>query len=331
MSELEKQELELELGQVIRINAPSNTDLHNKNLFIEYLDETKIKLLDPEKDTPIVIGINLGVFNDESIESIEVLYTPEEKGYARQNNLIVGRDISIRFGGKIPLILNGEITNIENDQIEIKEYLTNKKLYIDFKYQGLPENLNIISIEDFDRPGKLDTQVTIKSQKRDIEEQDDDEVDLEIDEDELDDLELNYDEMENMNDFEELIISADELIFDKEKVEKITQMVEVKEEHRRYSVEQQTNDLLDDLLSEVVSTERTPALLNNINTIITRFKDLRLEYSKYNEDGTVSNINKKYDEKEHKAIIHDLIEFKKNIHWLLPIVRNKKIIRCCCF
>ena len=32
----------------------------------------------------------------------------------------------------------------------------------------------------------------------------------------LDDLELNYDEMENMDDFEELIISADELIFDKE-------------------------------------------------------------------------------------------------------------------
>ena len=32
MSELEKQELELELGQVIRFNAPSNTELHNKNL-----------------------------------------------------------------------------------------------------------------------------------------------------------------------------------------------------------------------------------------------------------------------------------------------------------
>ena len=148
MSELEKQELELELGQVIRFNAPSNTELHNKNLFIEYLDETKIKLLDPEKESPIVIGINLGIFNDESIESIEILYTPEEKGYARQNNLIVGRDISVHFGGKIPLILNGEITNIENDQIEIKEYLTNKKLYIDFKYQGLPEKLNIVSIED---------------------------------------------------------------------------------------------------------------------------------------------------------------------------------------
>ncbi len=322
MSELEKQELELELGQVIRFNAPSNAELHNKNLFIEYLDETKIKLLDPEKESPIVIGINMGIFNDESIESIEILYTPEEKGYARQNNLIVGRDISIRFGGKIPLILNGEITNIENDQIEIKEYLTNKKLYIDFKYQGLPENLNIISIEDFDRPGKLDMETSIKSQKRDIE--DVDEADLEIDEDELDDLELNYDEMENMNDYEELIISADELIFDKDKVEKITQMVEVKEEHRRYSVEQQTNDLLDDLLSEVVSTDRTPALLNKINTIITRFKDLRLEYSNYNEDGTVSNINKKYGEKEHKAIIHDLLEFKKNIHWLLPIVKNKK-------
>ena len=133
MSELEKQEFELELGQVIRVNAPSNTELHNKNLFIEYLDETKIKLLDPEKDVPIILGMNAGVLNDESIESIEILYTPEEKGYARQNNLIVGRDISIRFGGAVPIILNGEITNTDNDQIEITEYLTNKKLYIDFK------------------------------------------------------------------------------------------------------------------------------------------------------------------------------------------------------
>jgi len=322
MSELEKQELVLELGQVIKFNAPSNTELHNKNLFIEYLDETKIKLLDPEKDVPIIIGMNVGVLNDESIESIVILYTPEEKGYARQNNLIVGRDISIHFGGAVPIILNGEVTNTENDQIEITEYLTNKKLYIDFKYQGLPENLNIISIEDFEKPNKLDTSVTIESKKRDIENIGD--VDLEIDEDELDDLELNYDEMENMDDFEELIISADELIFDKDKVEKITQMVEVKEEHRRYSIEQQTNDLLDDLLSELVTTDRTPAVLNNINTIITRFKDLRLEYSKYNEDGTVSNINKKYDDKEHKAIILDLLEFKKNIPWLLPIVKNKK-------
>ena len=30
MSELEKQELELELGQVIRFNEPSNTELLNK-------------------------------------------------------------------------------------------------------------------------------------------------------------------------------------------------------------------------------------------------------------------------------------------------------------
>lgn len=323
MSELEKQELVLELGQVVKFNAPSNTELHNKNLFIEYLDETKIKLLDIEKDTPIILGINMGILNDESIESIVILYTPEEKGYARQNNLIVGRDISIHFGGAVPLILNGEITNIENDQIEIKEYLTNKKLYIDFKYQGLPENLNIISIEDFDKPGKIDISVTIESEKRDNQDIVGD-GDLEIDEDELDDLELNYDEMENMDNFEELIISADELIFDKDKVEKITQMIDVKEEHRRFSIEQQTNDLLDDLLSELVTTDRTPAILNDINTIITRFKDLRLEYSKYNEDGTVSNINKKYDNKEHKAIILDLLEFKKNIKWLLPIVKNKK-------
>ena len=75
MSELEKQELVLELGQVVKFIAPSNTELHNKNLFIEYLDETKIKLLDIEKDTPIILGINMGVLNDESIESIVILYT----------------------------------------------------------------------------------------------------------------------------------------------------------------------------------------------------------------------------------------------------------------
>ena len=35
------------------------------------------------------------------------------------NNLEIGKSISIYFGGELPSVVNGLITNIENDMIEI--------------------------------------------------------------------------------------------------------------------------------------------------------------------------------------------------------------------
>ena len=61
-----------------------------------------------------------------------------------------------------PIIINGLITNIENDMIEIKTYPNNDIIYIDFEYKGLPEDLNIekIKIIDGDNINKGDNEET---------------------------------------------------------------------------------------------------------------------------------------------------------------------------
>ena len=82
--------LNLKLGQIIKIIAPVNDNLNDKIFFIDYLDENTITLINQEEEKIINIGLNNEVINDESIEKIEILYTPTEEGFARQNNLIMG-------------------------------------------------------------------------------------------------------------------------------------------------------------------------------------------------------------------------------------------------
>ena len=55
----------------------------------------------------------------------------------------------------------------------------------------------------------------------------------------------------------------------------ITEQVDISEEQRRYGIDSQTNDLLDELLSSVPSNKRTTKVLNNIHILIERFKQLR--------------------------------------------------------
>ena len=73
---------------------------------------------------------------DESIESINIISKPEEIGYARQNNLLPGTWIDIYFSGELPLVITGEITNLENDMIEVTTYPDKDVIYIDFAYMG---------------------------------------------------------------------------------------------------------------------------------------------------------------------------------------------------
>ena len=98
--------------------------------------------------------INLlnGVLRDESIEVIEILDHPKKKGYARQNDLLPGKYISVTFGGDIPIIINGEITNLEDDMIEITTYNEKKVLYINFDFKGIPKILPILSIKQIKNP-----------------------------------------------------------------------------------------------------------------------------------------------------------------------------------
>ena len=51
-----------------------------------------------------------------------------------------------------PVVLNGLITDIEEDMITITKYPENEEIYIDFEYKGIPKNLNIVSIQLIEKP-----------------------------------------------------------------------------------------------------------------------------------------------------------------------------------
>ena len=117
------QSIPLKLGDVIEIKNPSNEILNNQKFLIHYIDNSKIKLIDIENKTTAKLKIDDdGTLSDKSIENIFVIYRNKENGYARQNDLLPGKWINIYFNGDVPFILSAEITNIENDMIEITSY-----------------------------------------------------------------------------------------------------------------------------------------------------------------------------------------------------------------
>ena len=317
-NKLDLNNLELDLGQIIKIIAPINDNLHQKIFFIDYLDDKKIILINQKEGKFVELNVSDGIITDESIELFEILYNPDEKGYARQNNLLPGISISIELGGDVPTIINGEITNLEEDMIEIEVFPSKQKIYIDFKYQGIPQNLKIISIRPFEKP------LSEEEKMEKTEETGENDGEIMFEEDELDDLELNYEEAENIENNDIMIIDANDIIFSKEKFEEVSEMVNVEEKNKRYSIEQQETDLLDTLLATVSSKNRTKTVINEINKTINRFKELRLEFSNFKEDGMINAPKFNYKEKEHKSLMNKLFKLENDFKWLVPIVKNKK-------
>jgi len=158
--------LSIELGDIIKIIAPSNRDIHDHMFLVDYVSAAgaaglsgasisaaggvsgrKIKLIDVDSLGEVILKLDAaGNLTDESITTIELLSRAEEKGYARQNNLVVSTWVDIRFGGDIPTIITGMITNLEEDMIEIRTYPEDEMIYINFGYMGIPENLPIEEI-----------------------------------------------------------------------------------------------------------------------------------------------------------------------------------------
>ena len=104
----------LELGDIIEIESPANVELHQNTFFIIYLDDSKIKIVNVSTFLPILLKLDSeGRITDESIKQINILSKSEEKGYARQHMLLPKTWVNIHFGGEIPTVITGEITNLE--------------------------------------------------------------------------------------------------------------------------------------------------------------------------------------------------------------------------
>lgn len=115
--------LKLQLGDIIQIESPSNELYNDKVYLITYIDTKQIEIQDITslKKTSLMINED-GELADESIETISLLSRDEESGYARQNGLLPKTWITITMGGDLPAIFTGEITNLEEDMIEVQTY-----------------------------------------------------------------------------------------------------------------------------------------------------------------------------------------------------------------
>ena len=298
-----------ELGDIIKINAPPNKQLDNKIFYIDYLDNERIRLLnvDTLETTELLIHPG-GNLRDETIESIEIYSKSKEKGYARLNNLLPEIWVKITVGGDAPFILIGKITDLEEDMIEIEEYPSNDKMYIDFGYKGIPLNIPNLQIEIRKPPKSF-------AQQQD-EQQEDEQQDQQEDQEERDDTTIQDRLVEE--ELEQI------LLFDEEEEDEIEieQIVVVPEEKRRYDIDTQMTNLLDERLSVIPNKHRTKEIINELHIEIERFKQLRMMFSMLDDNGIPGEPLRLGE--NYKPLAKKLYQIQTPIYWVIPIVKNNK-------
>jgi hypothetical protein len=181
-----KTTVSLQLGDVIHLEDPLDDTLHNKTFYIDYIDGRVIKLIDVDDMSIVRLKVKEnGQLGEGTITKISLLYRNDEPGYAKQNNLLPNTWVNIHFGGELPVIITGEITNIEEDMIEIRTYPEKDTIYINFACQGVPEDMNIDKIEIRKPP----TSATKKPKQVTIQVEGEEPVDLDQDQDQDQDQE----------------------------------------------------------------------------------------------------------------------------------------------
>ena len=314
----------IELGDIIDITAPEDTSLDGKRFLVEYIDNTKIMLVADENIT-LYINAN-GDFSNESIVSISIESSADSPSYAIQNGYISGTWIDVFFELDIPLLVTGQITNLEKDQIEIKS-VDGDIFYIDFAYQGIPSNMPIKSITTRDAPpiipiaeNSVKTDTRMEDEENPTEETTGKEGEEEV-------MTPPTDESEERNNFKDkitkLIMSADELQFGDDLAE-ISELVDLPDSQQRFGIEKQTADMLDDLLASIPNIKRTPKVMNSIHMMIERFLQLRKEFSLFDDYDNAIAPNK--IGAEHKPLVDSLEELKHKLYWIIPLVKNSKKI-----
>ena len=322
-------EIELQLGDIIQITNPSNELINEQTFLIDYIDKSKTYLINTDTLEKIKLKISeQGIMGDGNITRIALLSRSDTPSYAKQHQLLPDKWINVYFGGDFPIIITGEITNLEEDMIEIKT-IDNDTIYINFDYKGIPEDLPIEMIEIRDKPQKP---IVDEVADNELLEDEDNEKDLDIEEiPELkreqkllgsQNIELKIPTKNIKDQLREFIIKADQIKFGSEELGPITQYIDVSSKSQRYSVETQVTDLLDDLLSTIPNNQRTPRVLNNIHIMIERFKQLRTHFSQFDKYGNVENMLIK--ESNYKPLLEYFLQFKQNLYWILPVIKNIK-------
>jgi len=311
--------INLQLGDIIQILATSDPDVDGKQFLISYIDKQRILLRGADGEVTLTLSPD-GSLSNEAITGISILSRAENPGYARQNGLVTGEWINIHFAGDLPTIMTGEITALEEDQIEVK-LVEGDVIYIDFAYKGIPDDLPIEKIVARSRPDALGPPEPAAADKVVVD------VDLDIDVDspvdvEPVDLTAPAEATPVFKErVKEILFDADQLQFGRE-LGVVRHMVQVPQEERRYGIDKQTTDLLNELLSDVPNAQRTELVLNNIHRMIERFKQLRAEFSEFDDRGNAEKPEKQGA--DFKPLVERLERLNQRLHWILPVVRSRK-------
>lgn len=323
----------LELGDIIEINAPDNNSIHNHNYYIDYIDSNKMKIISLSDSSNYIINFNKdGMFSDENIKSVSVLSRSEHQGFSRQNGLVENVWVEIKFSGDVPTIITGEITNLIEDMIEITTYPDLDIIFIDFGYKGIPEDIPIEYINISEKPSTLSHISSLSQLKEHIDTGTLDEIPneeyasielLDNGESVISIPENSPNDINLRNELSKLYTEANTFIFGK-KLGKVRQAIEKPIEEQRFDINTQVDDLLDNLSSNYPNIQNNESVKKNIHRIITRFKELRTEFSKFDENNTIYDVNLK--EFYYKPLVESLNKLNKRLLWIIPIVTSTKFI-----
>jgi hypothetical protein len=323
--------IQLELGDIIQIIAPSNEGLDEETFLITYIDDSKIKIINIS--TLQVQQLNIdeeSYISDESIRKVFLLSRSDVAGYARQNNLLPQTWIEIHFGGDVPVIITGEVTNLDEDMIEVTTYPELEVIYIDFQYKGILDDLPIEKIMIREKPaalGKYRSLADIKDimEEGEIPELEDEEATMEFTDtgESIIRIPDTASPNDNIRDVLQAVYLDANDIFG-EDLESIVQLIEVPEREKRYGIDIQVNDLMDELLSTIPNSRRTSTVLENIHNLVERFKELREKFSKFDENGNVTDV--KMVGPLYKPLIQHIQKMDTNLKWLVPVVSQRKTI-----
>lgn len=301
------EKIQLQLGDIIRIVSPQDPTYNDAIFYIYYIDSDKIKLVNVDDFSNHVLTITAqGTLDNTAIQTIELLNRADTPSYAKQNHLDVSKWVNITFAGDVPFIVTGEIVAVDKDMIEVRTVPDKELLYVNFDYKGLPDYIQYIEI----RPAPDDTGVAPLPL---------------MDESAVAAATATAPEQEPEPDQQpgQVFFDMDNVKIGTVEMAPIVQYVNVGENAQRYGLEAQITDLLDDLLSSIPTLDRTPAVMKDIHTTITRFKYLREHFSIFDENHNI--IRPLYKLPSHKPLVEWLnAGMPEKLLWLVPVIAESK-------
>ena len=339
--------IQLMLGDQIQITAPTNPAIHDHIFFISYIDATRIRTFDVEdrndkNEWVVEIGEG-GELSDAAIQEISLVERSDDVGYAAQNGLEVGVWMDIYFSGEVPHVLTGEIITKEDDMIEVRTYPTDELVYIDFAYQGIPEDLPIERIEVRDAIARRDDvrrdDVPESSTEQNITETtvpdiaDTDPIDKSADRTDHTDR-VTHDTStptpSNHNDgwsaaqrpqhphpHAPEFIAADNIVFGAN-LGSLVNEVTVEAAYRKYGLDAQLDDMLNDAMATSSSTEDKREISRNMS----RYTQLRSQFSKMSPDGDITGSL--YRGARHRPLVQHILAMDAPNQWVVPVVSQTK-------